>query len=120
VNQYWKDYAALEVGSWIAPIFQVAANPWIVTGGNKGLQRVDLYPATSAEFAERPACVTVNKPTRFFGDPGSVFDVDQPGETFMVYEPDAFAIRFGYDDQRSEWGDGFDEAWYNQNLPGNL
>ena len=38
----------------------------------------------------------------------------------MVYEPDAFVIRFGYDDQRSEWGDGFDEAWYSNNLPGNM
>ena len=44
VNQYWKDYAALEVGSWIAPIFQVAANPWVVTGSNKNLPRVDQYP----------------------------------------------------------------------------
>ena len=91
----------------------MAANPWIVTGSNTQLTRVDVFPTSDEQCAERPACVTVNKPTRFFGDPSSLYDVDQPGENFMVYEPDAFAIRFGYDDQRSEWGDGFDEAWYN-------
>ena len=38
----------------------------------------------------------------------------------MIYEPDAFVIRFGYDDQRSEWGAGYDEAFYSQNLEENL
>ena len=80
VNEYFTDYAQDQLGSWNVPIFQVAANPWIVTGTNTQLTRPDILPppGPAEDYAERPACVTVNKPTRFFGDPGGDFDTDQP------------------------------------------
>jgi hypothetical protein len=44
VNEYFTDYAQDLLGSWNAPIFQVAANPWIVTGTNTQLSRPDILP----------------------------------------------------------------------------
>jgi hypothetical protein len=80
MNEYYKDYAQGQIGSRNAPIFQVAANPFVVTGWNTELIRPDILPEGGnmpVLYAERPACVTVNKPTRFYDESGG-FDTDQP------------------------------------------
>ncbi len=96
VQQYWTDWQNSHVASYSYPMFQVAANPLLITGENNFLERIDKHGITGY-FTERPACTTINKPNWTVGTFSS--DLYPPADNVNFTEPDAIAIRFGYTDQ---------------------
>ena len=110
-QHYWTDKDLDTVGCYSYPIFEVCANPHIVTGKNNLLAREDVCGITGAtRFSERPSCVTINKPKLFWGTNGQ--STGQPSTGANFAEPDALVVRFGYTDMEEEYGDGFDPDTY--------
>ena len=95
-------------GSYHVPIFQVAANPHLLTGANRDLHAYDNPNMSNTQrFQERPAATCINLPTRVCGNenpnnfpPGTgvAEDMNLVYQNKIYAEPDALAIRFGYTD----------------------
>ena len=58
----------MQFGNYHVPLFQVAANPQLLTGANRELKTYDTPWLSSAEtFQERPSVCCINMPTRIVG-----------------------------------------------------
>lgn len=108
-HQYWEDKDGHLCSDFDWPVFQVAANPSIMTGANNLLINENTPDGYSDYKQERPSCTSINKPNRF-ADP--TFDIFPAFLDTTIIEPDALCIRFGYTDQQAVWGANADHDYY--------
>ena len=58
----------MQFGNYHVPLFQVAANPQLLTGANNALKTYDTpYLSSAATYQERPSVCCINMPTRTTG-----------------------------------------------------
>jgi len=107
-NNYWQgsNYSNSAQSAFDAPAFEIAGNPRFITGAHQSLQYVDTYGfGANDRYSDRPAMTTINLPQLFSYDS---HDMRYPRENEAFAEPDAFAIKFGYNNQAAHRGAGAD------------